>query len=96
MPPNAGSGSIFQSLLFPYIIIMLIFYFLVMKPQKDKQKQHKAMIDNLKKNDEIITTGGIHATVVNVKEATVIVRIDDNVKMEINKDAIATIKINNK
>ena len=70
-----------------------IFYFLVFKPEKDKQKQHKELINNVKKNDQVVTVGGIHGTVVNVKPTTVMVRVDDNAKMEIDKEAIATIQV---
>ncbi len=91
MPPQAGFNSIMD--LFPFLVIFLIFYVLVFKPQKEKQKQLKKTIDSLKKNDEIVTTCGVHATVVNVKENTVIVRIDDNARMEIDKQAVATVKV---
>ncbi len=70
----------------------LIFYFLIIVPQKKQQKQHKDMIDNLKKNDEVITSGGIHGTIVNVKDHTVILKVDDNVKVEIQKSSISTMK----
>ncbi|MFA5060252.1 MAG: preprotein translocase subunit YajC [Candidatus Omnitrophota bacterium] len=91
MPTDQVSNPFLSSLMIPYILIIAIFYFLVIKPQKDRQKQHKLMLENLKKNDEIVTTGGIHATIINVKDKTVIIRIDDNVKMEIDKEAIAVV-----
>ncbi|MBU0467467.1 MAG: preprotein translocase subunit YajC [Candidatus Omnitrophica bacterium] len=75
----------------PYILIFFIFYFLVIKPQKDKQKVASEMKSTLNKNDEIVTSGGIHGTVVNVKEKTVIVRVDDNVKIEFDKEAISSV-----
>ena len=50
------------------------------------------MIQGLKKNDDIITTGGIYGTIVNVKDKTFVLRIDDNVKIEISKSAVATVK----
>jgi preprotein translocase subunit YajC len=50
------------------------------------------MISALKKNDEIITTGGIHATIVNVKEKTYVIRVDDNTRIEISKTAVAGLK----
>ncbi len=78
--------------MFPFVLIFLIFYFLVIKPEKNKQKEKKAQIANLKKNDSIVSAGGLHGTVVNVKSTTVIVRIDDNVKVEMDKEAIATVK----
>jgi preprotein translocase subunit YajC len=65
---------------------------MLIRPQKKQQQEHQKMLKGLEKNDEIVTTGGIHATVVNVKEKTIIVRIDENVKMEIEKNSVAFIK----
>lgn len=75
--------------LFPLVLIFVIFYFLLIRPQKAKEKEHQKMIANLNKNDEIVTSSGIHGTIVNVKDKTVILRIDDNVKIEIDKNCIA-------
>jgi preprotein translocase subunit YajC len=87
--PTEGPSII--QVIFPYAIIFGIFYFLVFRPQKQKQEQMKKLIASVKKNDEIVTNSGIHGTVVNVKETTVVVRIDDNARMEIDKEAIATV-----
>ena len=76
----------------PIIIIFVIFYFLLIRPQKKTQEEHKKMVSGLKKNDEVITNGGIHGTIMNVKENSVVVKIDDNVKIEIQKAAVATLK----
>lgn len=89
MPQQAMPNPIVQ--LMPLAIIFIIFYFLVLKPQKDKARQHEQAVAGLKKNDEIVTSGGVHATVVNVKDKTFVVRIDDNVKMEIDKSAVSRI-----
>jgi preprotein translocase subunit YajC len=75
----------------PYLLIGLVFYFLVIKPQRQKQKETKQMLENIKKNDEVVTTSGIHGTVVNVKDKTVVVRVDDSVKIEFDKEAIVSI-----
>ena len=90
MPIEQTANPMVQ--LFPFIAIALIFYFLVIRPEKGKQKEHRDKLAGLKRNDEVITSSGIHGTIVNIKETTVIVRVDDNVKMEFDKDAIATIK----
>lgn len=78
--------------LFPLILIFVIFYFLLIRPQKAKEKVHQKMLTNLNKNDEVVTSSGIHGTIVNVKDKTVILRIDDNVKMEIEKNAVVYVK----
>lgn len=74
--------------LFPLVLILLIFYFILIRPQQKQQKEHAKMLENLKKNDQIVTSGGIHATIVNVKEKTFVVRVDDNVRLEIDKNAV--------
>ena len=78
--------------LFPLIFIIFIFYFLLIRPQKLKEKEHQAILGKLNKNDGVVTTGGIHGTIVNVKEKTVILRIDENTKIEIEKNCIAYVK----
>ncbi len=78
--------------LFPLIFIFLIFYFLVIRPQKAKQREHQRMVSELKKNDEVVTIGGIHGVIVNVKEKTVVLRVDDNTRIEVEKTAIAQLK----
>lgn len=84
--------SLLQSPILLFIIIFAIWYFLVIKPQKKKQDQHKQQLADLKKNDEIVLASGIHGTIVNVKEKTLIVRIDDNVKIEVDKEAVSFVK----
>jgi len=78
--------------LFPIILIFVIFYFLLIRPQKAKEKEHLKMLGGLNKNDEIVTSGGIHGTIVNVKDKTVILRIDENVKIELEKNCVTYIK----
>lgn len=73
----------------PLIFIFIIFYFLLIRPQKAKEKEHQKMLTNLNKNDEVVTSSGIHGTIVNVKDKTVILRIDDNVKIELEKNCIS-------
>lgn len=76
----------------PLLLIFVIFYFLLIRPQHKKQKEHEEMLKKLEKNDEIVTTGGVHGTIVNVKDTTVILRIDDNVKVELQKNCVAFVK----
>lgn len=75
--------------LVPLILIFAVFYFLLIRPQKKQEKEHKNMLSVLKKNDEVVTSSGIHGTIVNIKDKTVTLRIDDNVKIEIEKNCIA-------
>jgi len=76
----------------PIILIFIIFYFLLIRPQQKQQADHKKMIENLKKNDEVITSGGIHGTIANVKDAVVTLKVDDNVKIDVQKSSIGVIK----
>jgi preprotein translocase subunit YajC len=78
--------------LLPLLLIFAVFYFMLIKPQKDRQVEHKKMPQNLKKNDEVVTSGGINGTIVNVKDTTVILRIDENVRIEVEKDYIVIVK----
>ena len=91
MNPTAAQPNAIVSLM-PIIFIFGIFYFLLIRPQQKKQKDHEKMVQGLKKNDEVVTNGGIHATVVNVKDNTLTLKIDENVKVEINKNAVAYLK----
>lgn len=78
--------------IFLFIFIFLVFYIIVFLPQKKQEKGRRKMLNNLTKNDEVVTSGGIHGVIVNVKDKTVILRVDDNVKIEIEKNCIAYIK----
>ena len=78
--------------LMPVVLIFVIFYFLLLRPQKKTQEEHKKMIHTLKKNDEVITSGGIHGTIMNVKDHTVTLKVDDNVKVEVQKNSISTMR----
>ena len=90
MSPDQAANPLIQ--LFPFAIMAAIFYFIVFMPEKKKQAQHKEKISKLQKNDGVVTAGGIHGTVVNLKDATVVIRIDDNVKVEVDRTAITTVK----
>lgn len=90
MPQAQAANPVLN--LFPLIFIFIIFYFLLIRPQRTKEKDHQKMLTNLNKNDEIVTSSGIHGTIVNVKDKTLILRIDDNVKIEIEKNCVAYIK----
>ena len=76
----------------PLIFLFVIFYFLMIRPQQQRQKVHAEMLKKLDKNDEVVTSGGVHATVVSVGDKTAILRIADNVKIEIDKSSIAQVK----
>ena len=88
MPQDSG----FSQVLFLYLPIFAIFYFLVIRPQRQQQKKIKEMLANLKKNDEVVTASGIHGTVAIIKEKTVIVRVDEGCRIEFDREAIVSVK----
>ena len=90
MPKDSG----FTQILFLYVPIFLIFYFLVIRPQRQQQKKLKEMLSNLKKNDEVVTVSGIHGSVAIVKDKTVVVRVDEGCRIEFDREAIASVKSN--
>jgi len=79
-----------NTMLFP-VLIFVVFYFMLIRPQQKKQKDTQKMLESLRSGDKIVTTGGILGTVTNVKEKTVVVRIADNVKVEMLRSAIQTV-----
>ena len=93
MAPNAGGGgdSMWSMLIF-FGAMFAIMYFLMIRPQKKKQQEHKQMIDSIKKGDKVITTTGIHGTVSEVNEDTFLVQIADNVKVRFEKAAVSAKK----
>ena len=86
-PSQPGLGS----MLVPFLCIGVIFYFLIIRPQKKKQKEQANLIANLKTGDKVVTNGGIHGLISNVKESSVILKIADNVKIEIEKASVSTV-----
>jgi len=84
--PAAGGGG-FASLI-PLVLIMVIFYFLLIRPQQKKLKQHRNLVEQLKKGDKIITGGGLYAKVIDVKDDTLKVEIADGVRIKIKRDTI--------
>lgn len=75
--------------LLPLVLIFVVFYFLLIRPQQKRQKKHQKLLQSLDRGDRIVTSSGIHGTIANVKERTVIVVIADGVKVEIEKSHIA-------
>ena len=85
-----AAPSMMSTLLFP-IILIAIMYFLMIRPQMKRQKEHRAMLEKLAKGDEVITNGGIAATVVNIGESFITVEVADGVQLRVQKGAIANV-----
>ncbi len=89
---NPATGSQTLMSVVPFVLIIAIFYFFIIRPQNKKQKETQKMIDALKKGDKVVTIGGIHGVVTSTKEKTVILKVDDNVKIEVNRSAVAGVE----
>ena len=74
------------------IFIFVIFYFLLIRPQQKKAKDHAKLVSSLKTGDSVVTNAGIHGVISNVKDKTVIVKIADNVKVEFDRAAIVSVQ----
>ena len=89
---GAGGGiAAFQQFI-PLIFMFAIFYFLLIRPQQKKAKEHKALLDSLKKGDNIITAGGVYGKVSAVENDLVILEVANNVTIKITKSFIAAIR----
>ncbi len=86
--PAAGGG--FASLV-PLLLIMVIFYFLLIRPQQKRVKEHRNMIESLKKGDKIITGGGIYGTITDVKDGFLRIEIADGVRIKVKQDSISSL-----
>jgi len=86
MPDQAVSPPIVAFM--PFVIIFLIFYVIVIRPNGKERKKHEQMLKNLKKHDEIVTSGGLFGTVVNVKPEVITLRIDEGVRVEVERASI--------
>lgn len=86
---GAAAPDVFASFL-PILLIVGIFYLLIYRPMRRRQKNLETMIRNLKNGDKVITSGGLHGTVAGIRESTVILKIADQVKVEVSKSAVAS------
>ena len=86
-----GQSSLI-SMVLPLLLLFLIFYFFIIRPQKKRESERKAMIAAVRKHDRVVTAGGIHGTVLQVNEESVLVEVHTNVKLRIEKNALATVK----
>ena len=90
MQPQGGSGGIFGALV-PILLVFLIFYFMILRPQQKKQKERDKLLSSVQKGDKVITAGGMHGTVIGLEEKTVLVQIADEVKVKFERSAISSI-----
>lgn len=72
-------------------LIILIFYFFILRPQQKRQKERQKLLESLKKGDKVITVGGIHGTIVGMDDKTTIIQVTDTVKLKFEKSAVSTV-----
>jgi len=89
---QAGAGGFNIMTIGMFGAVIVIFYFMIIRPQNKKQKALQKMLSEIKKGDKVITIGGIHGIVASVKETTVVLKTDDTTRLEFSKSAIATVK----
>ena len=87
-PPQGGAEAFMQSM-FPLILIFGIFYFLLIRPQQKRAKEHEAMLKALKKGDRIVTSGGLYGVITSLKGQDLEVKIADNVRVLITRSSVA-------
>lgn len=87
-PAPPGSGLI--SLL-PFLLIFVIMYYVMIRPQMRRQKEQQKLVSALKTGDRVVTASGIHGMITNVKDSTVLVKVADNVKIEMEKSAVTNV-----
>lgn len=87
-----GGGDIFSAIL-PLVLIFAVFYFLLIRPQQKKMKQHRSMVENVRRGDTVVTGGGIIGRVTKVKdEATIQVEISENVRIDVIKGTLTEVR----
>lgn len=95
-PPSSGAEGApsagLLGMLPPIIAMFAIFYFLLIRPQQKKQKEHDGMLDALKEGDNILTSGGIYGTIRKIKDDVLTVQIADNVKVKVSRKSVSSLK----
>jgi len=86
-PQNGAQPNPFMSFL-PLILIILVFYFFMIRPQMRRQKELRKFRDSIQKGDNVVTTGGIYGKVAEIKETTILLQVDEGVKLKVDKSAV--------
>jgi preprotein translocase subunit YajC len=90
--PSGGGGIFGQiNMLIPFIAMFAIFYFLLIRPQQKKQRELRQMLQNLKRGDRVVTSGGIYGTIVKIRNEVVHLEVTDQVRIRVNKSAISEV-----
>jgi len=85
--PASGGGNIWITLA-PFILMFAIFYFLLIRPQQKKSKQRGSMLNSLKKGDKVVTVGGLHGTIAEISDDTVVLKVNDVTKLTFDRSSV--------
>jgi preprotein translocase subunit YajC len=88
---QGGASGQLMTTFVTFGLVILIFYFLIIRPQNKKQKETRKMLEAVKKGDRVATIGGIRGTIQSVKDEVVVIKVDDHTKMEFSKSAISAV-----
>lgn len=93
VPPGGASKGPGLMGFLPFILILVVMYFFLIRPQQKKQRQQQEMLDGLRKNDRIVTVGGIYGTIAGIdeKSKTLTLKVAENVKLEITRSSVARV-----
>ncbi|NTV99559.1 MAG: preprotein translocase subunit YajC [Chlorobiaceae bacterium] len=93
-PPAGGTAPNPYLQIVPLVLIFVVFYFFMIRPQQKKQKEREKTLDSLKRGDKVVTIGGVHGSVagIDTEKKTVLVQVSDNVKIKFDRTAVATIE----
>ena len=87
---DGGGGSLISTLIM-FGAIFAIFYFMIIRPQQKRAKEREKLLSNIEKGDKIVTSGGVHATIVGIEDKTVLIEIAPNVKIKVDRSAIGSV-----
>lgn len=89
--PQNGEGGGMMSTLIMFGAIFLIFYFMIIRPQQKRQKDRDKMINEMKKGDKVITSGGLHGTIAGMDEKTILVDLGSNIKVTVERSSVTSV-----
>lgn len=87
---EGGGGSLISTVIM-FGAIFAIFYFMIIRPQQKRAKERDKLLSNIEKGDKIITSGGVHATIVGIEDKTVLIEIAPNVKIKVERSGIGSV-----
>lgn len=87
---QGGDGGGLTGTILMFGLIILIFYFFILRPQQKRQRERQKLLGSLKKGDKVVTTGGIHGTIVGMEEKTILVQVSDTLKLKFDRSAVSS------